>query len=80
MRINARLDEPLAVKLTHLEVLTGKTTSTVIREALELYYEQVCHPLAHPANIFNKYGFVGIGSGSPELSETYKQAVFENKA
>ncbi|HEX4858388.1 MAG TPA: ribbon-helix-helix domain-containing protein [Usitatibacteraceae bacterium] len=40
-RVNARLDHAQAGKLAYLAELTGQSTSDVMREAVDRYYEQM---------------------------------------
>jgi predicted transcriptional regulator len=68
-RINARLEPELAKKLAYLRRRTGKSTTEIVRESLESYYERVrraCEPASALAD------FIGSAEGPADLSETYK--------
>lgn len=75
MRINARLDESRAQKLEFLARMTHLSTSEIIKEALDLYYEQVRSQRPLPAEALKASGFIGCGEASPDLSERYKEDV-----
>lgn len=70
-RLNARIDAELAAKLRALEASTGKSTSDVVREAVELYHRQVVET-AQGADAFTRVGFVGIAAGRESLSSDVK--------
>ena len=71
-RINARLDHKLSQKLAELRKLTGKSTSEVLKTALELYHERAAQPRS-PLQILEQHGFCASGEGEPDLSRDYKQ-------
>jgi hypothetical protein len=73
-RINARLDEDSARRLTELTTGTGKSVSHVVREAIAVYHAQVIKP--RKASRF--LALAGKhGSGRSDLSTNYKQLVGE---
>jgi len=70
-----RLPAEIRNKLFALSKIKGKTKSDIIKESLELYYEQEeneidSYTLGLP--YFGKYG-----SGEGDLSTTYKQRIKE---
>jgi len=82
MRVNARLDAGLEEKVEYLKAATHATLSDVIKASIEVYYEQVRRREVESARRLTEAGFVGCGSGDPDLSERYKAelaALFEAK-
>jgi len=71
-RINARLDEALARKLSELRARTGKSTTELIRASIESYFDQVTRS-AGPGALLDE--FIGCGEAEPELSDTYKSVL-----
>ena len=77
-RINARIDDDLALKLEELSRATGKSTSAIIKAALEAYIESArTNSEVRPKLALERAGFIGCESGEPQLSQTYKQALRE---
>jgi len=82
MRVNARLDAGFEEKIEYLKAATGATLSDVVKASIEVYYEQVRRREVESARRLTEAGFVGCGSGDPDLSERYKAelaALFEAK-
>ena len=79
-RLNARIDEELASKLEHIRRVTGATTTQVVRESIELYYEAVRNSAAGPRKVLEQTGFLGCGSGPSNLSQSYKQLLADGLA
>lgn len=77
MRISARLDEDRSRKLTFLATATNLGKSEILKQAIDVYYQQVATARPKPAEILNQAGFVGCGEGAPELSERYKEDLRE---
>jgi hypothetical protein len=75
MRINARIDDALRDKFHYLTKITGKTTSTIVREAIELYYHYTCKQKADAKKILLKNKFIASASGEQDLSEKYKSSL-----
>jgi hypothetical protein len=75
MRINARLDESRSQKLEFLAHTTHLSTSEILKQALDLYYEQVRSRRPAPAEVLKATGFIGCGEAEPDLSERYKEEV-----
>lgn len=73
MRINARLEPPLAKKLAYLKAKSGETTSGVLRRALEVYYQQQTGSSTAPLRLLEQAGFVGCAPGPSDLSVRYKR-------
>lgn len=73
MRINARINPEEQDKLEALKILTGKSTSEVVREALTHYYELKQSKHKQKTALLSETGFIGVGSDLPELSEQYKR-------
>lgn len=76
-RINARLDEALSQKLAELRRVTGKSTSEVLKSALELYHQRAARQRS-PQQILAQHGFLASGDGEPELSRDYKRLLTED--
>lgn len=77
MRINARLDENHARKLNYLLEATHSSTSEIIKQAIDIYYEHVRQSRPEAADILQTSGFIGCGEASPDLAENYKEALKE---
>ena len=75
MRINARLDESRSQKLEFLARATHLSTSDIIKQAIDLYYEQVRSGRLRPVEVLTASGFIGCGEASPDLSARYKEEV-----
>lgn len=73
MRINARLEPPLAKKLAYLKSKTGETTSVILRRAIDAYYEQQTETGASPLGLLEQSGFVGCSEGPAALSVNVKR-------
>jgi hypothetical protein len=73
MRVNARLEPPLAKKLAYLKAKHGETTSAVLKRAIELCYEQEARRTASPLSLLERAGFVGCAPGPAGLSVSYKR-------
>lgn len=76
VRINARLDAELARKVQALCRRTGRSTTEIVKESLESYYQTVTRgsPAAALASL------VGCAAGPPDLSETYKDQLTHSLA
>ena len=71
-RINARIDDGLAHEIERLGRLTGKSTSAIIKAALQGYGERVRSAAADPKRALQAAGFIGCAEGDPRLSIRYK--------
>ena len=71
-RLNARLEPELEQKLEYLRQRTGLSTSDVVRESTERYYEAVRTAGGSAREILEGSGFVASGTGPADLSERYK--------
>jgi predicted transcriptional regulator len=69
VRINARVDAELAKKLDYLRARTGKSTTLIVREAIEAYYDAL-RMKADPAALLAD--FVSCAEGPADLSTQYK--------
>ncbi len=69
-RINARLPAEVARKAAYLERRTGKSTTQVIIESLERYYETIRSEEVASEELFAD--FVGCSAGPSDLSTSYK--------
>lgn len=76
MRINARLDEAYSKKLEYIMHKTGVNKSEVIKQAIEIYYNQLTKQQlqANPMDIFRQNGFIGCAEAEENLSATCKRA------
>ncbi|BAZ65392.1 hypothetical protein NIES4106_01300 [Fischerella sp. NIES-4106] len=73
MRINARLDEEHANKLTYIQQQTHQAVTDVIKFAIDLYYEQLQHQQQkNPLELLTQTGFIGCGEADANLSVNYK--------
>ena len=71
LRLNARLDEPLARKLRELEQRTGASATLIVREALTRYFDEESASRS-PLAVLEAAGVVGCVAGSPSASSRYK--------
>jgi predicted DNA-binding protein len=70
-RINARLPPDVARKVAFLEKRTNKSTTEVVVQSIEHYYEAVKDG-GTAARTLEQAGFVGCATGLPDLSSSYK--------
>lgn len=77
MRINARLDDEHAGKLSYLMKATESSVSEVVKRAIDLYYSELQTQQVKPVNIWKRSGFIGCCEGPDEISERYKDAFRE---
>jgi len=68
-RINARIDPDRSRKIAYLRRRTGKSTSEVVKESLDVYYAQLARE-DRPADLLAD--FVGCVTGPSNLSSSYK--------
>ena len=71
-RINARLPAEVARKVAFLEKRTQKTTTQVVIDSIELYYESLKEGSATAVDLLEQSGFIGCAAGPADLSSTYK--------
>jgi predicted DNA-binding protein len=75
-RINARIDDELAARLDALSKRAGKSTSAIIKAALDAYYEQQTQASAKSSKrALQAAGFIGCAEGDRDLSTVYKDAL-----
>ena len=80
MRVNARLDEARAAKLMELRSLMGRSTSDVLKQAIDcLHRERRLNARTELAGLLSS-DFVGCAEGPSDLSENYKQHLLESLA
>lgn len=72
MQIITQLDDDVANKLTYIQQQTGQDTETILKAAIEQYYEQLQPPQKSVLDIFQDLGLVGCIDADPDLSTTYK--------
>jgi hypothetical protein len=61
----------MSQKLEALRKLTGKSTSDILKGALELYYQRASEQHS-PLRILTQHGFIGSAGGEADLSSNYK--------
>jgi predicted DNA-binding protein len=71
-RINARLPAEVARKIAYLEERTKKSTTEVVIESIELYYEALKDGPGTAVDLLEQAGFIGCAEGPADLSSTYK--------
>jgi hypothetical protein len=69
VRINARIDGELARKVEFLEKVMDKSTTQVVRDSIEAYYQKVA---AEVGAVTLLSDFIACAEGPPALSSTYK--------
>ncbi|HEY6459998.1 MAG TPA: hypothetical protein VIY73_07590 [Polyangiaceae bacterium] len=72
-RINARLPADVARKVAYLERTRKKSTTQVVVESIEHYYEAVAERQGSAAERLERAGFVGCARGAADLSATYEE-------
>lgn len=80
MRVNARLEPAVAKKLAYLKSKRGETISTILKRAVEAYYEKEVTSSTTPLALLEQTGFVGCAAGPIDLSTNYKQALHSESA
>ncbi len=80
MRINARLDDYYELKFHEVQQYTGKNRTQILKEALDQYFETKLNraeqdALAKNRKILEMIG--GIAEGSEDLSENYKDYLYQ---
>jgi hypothetical protein len=71
-RINARLTPELARKVSYLRAETRKSTTEIVCESIDHYYETHARRGASMEAILMRTGFVGCADGPPDLSSSFK--------
>jgi predicted DNA-binding protein len=71
-RINARLPSDLAKKVAYLQKRTRKSTTEIVVESIERYYDALNDAASTGADLIERSGFVGCAKAAPDLSGTYK--------
>ena len=74
-RINARIDDELAARIEALSKRTGKSTSAIVKAALDAYYDRVQAAGKSPKAALQAAGFIGCAEGDRDLSASYKDAL-----
>jgi hypothetical protein len=77
MRITASLDEDHARKLEQLKRQNRLNTTQVIKQAIDLLYEQTKPSPEVKLKALLESDFIGCAEGSVDLSENYKQYLTE---
>ena len=72
-RINARLDETLARKVSLVCKRTRRNLSQVVQESLTRYCDEELSEGGEPLSILKSAGFVGCADGPQDLSSGYKK-------
>ncbi|MGG6268519.1 hypothetical protein ACQ4M3_25345 [Leptolyngbya sp. AN03gr2] len=78
MQIITQLDDDAANKLTYIQQQTGQDTETVLKTAIEQYYQQLQPPQKTALDIFQDLGLVGCIDADPDLSTNYKSLISES--
>jgi hypothetical protein len=72
-RINARLDEALARKVSLVCKRTHRSVSQIVKESLTRFCdEQLCEG-GEPLALLKSAGFIGCADGPADLSSSYKK-------
>jgi predicted DNA-binding protein len=79
-RLNARIDDELDRKLGRLRRLTQKSTTEIIKTAIERYYEDVFKQ-RRAYDVLAEVGFIGGHDGPSDLSLRVKEELdYERKS
>ena len=73
MRINARLDEEHSRKLEHLKDVHNKSVSDILKQAIDLLYEQNTSVPKKQLSRLLDSEFIGVAEGPESLASDYKQ-------
>lgn len=81
MRINARLDDRYADKLTWLREQTGQSLSDVVRESIERCHAEVEEQAKRDATALDDLvgGFNGFHDAPADLSADYKRYLLSDQ-
>jgi hypothetical protein len=77
-RLNARIDDELARKLTALRRRLGISTTEVVRRSIEQLYREAFAEGESPAAVMEASGLIGCASGPADLSTRYKSELAES--
>jgi predicted transcriptional regulator len=72
-RINARLDAPLARKVSLVCKRTHRSVSQVVKESLTRFCDEQLREGGEPLALLKAAGFVGCADGPADLSSSYKK-------
>ena len=72
MRINARLDESHSEKLRCLARGMNASITDVLKQAIDLYYEEMRAECRTAKSVLQCTGFIGVATGDENLSSNYK--------
>ncbi len=73
MRINARLDDNRAKKLTQLQASTRLGTSEIVKRAIDLLHREQAERSRDKLDALLSSDFVGCAEGPEDLASNYKQ-------
>jgi predicted transcriptional regulator len=78
-RLNARVDAELARTVEGLARAMGKSTSAIVKAALEAYIESArVSGEVRPRLALERSGRIGCAKGDADLSQTYKRSLVES--
>jgi hypothetical protein len=77
-RLNARIDDELARKLTALRRRLGISTTEIVRRSIEQMYRDAFAESGSPAAIIEASGLIGCASGPADLSTRYKSELAQS--
>lgn len=77
-RLNARIDDELARKLTALRRRLGISTTEIVRRSIEQMYRVAFADGGAPAAIMEASGLIGCASGPADLSTRYKSELAQS--
>jgi len=72
-RINARLDKPLARKVSLVCKRTHRSVSQLVKESLTRFCDEQLREGGEPLALLKAAGFVGCVDGPADLSSSYKK-------
>ncbi len=72
MRINARLDDERAEKLSRLQASTRLGTSEIVKRAIDLLYRQQTERSRNKVDDLLSSDFIGCAEGPEDLASNYK--------
>ena len=80
MRVNARLDESVAAKLSELQLLTGLSASDVLKRAIDCLHGERLASVQNRLQGLLSSEFIGCAEGAPDLANEYKRHLTEDLA
>jgi hypothetical protein len=76
-RISVRLDPKSLEKLELIRQSTGQNLSEMLRQAIDIYYQQSNQDTPPSSETLDRVGFVGCSEGPTDLAKNFKKYLSE---